>query len=276
MGKNTTNISTLKVGGSHSYYELQLLHGLFHTEIHGIISALEVQKESLQEVIIEYCTCGAGFKELMNCKNLEILRIRYCNDYNTNFREVWLLLQRPKLESMNGIIIEESLLLKTLKSFCPNITYLDISCTVLSTQLLELIGNLQNLQFFTLRSVWFINRIRKEELKIRVKKFAEILPLTLQYLDLRYSCLHSYIDILLNYCDASLKNLLINCIDNEKTTNALIEFSKRKRTLNCVGVNSYCNRSLAKEIERYFALVVLLLIANFENSLIPRNFSTHY
>ncbi|KAF0557798.1 hypothetical protein F8M41_012255 [Gigaspora margarita] len=213
----------------------------------------------------------------MNCKNLEILRIRYCNDVRifetklntleiTNFlinassiiqilEKSGSLLQRLKLESMNGIIIEESLLLKTLKSFCPNITYLDISCTELSTQLLELIGNLQNLQYFTLRSVWFINRIRKEELKIRVKKFAEILPLTLQYLDLRYSCLHSYIDILLNNCDVPLKNLLINCIDNEKTTNALIEFSKRKRTLNCVGVNSYCNRSLAKEMERYFALV---------------------
>ncbi|KAF0547193.1 hypothetical protein F8M41_000764 [Gigaspora margarita] len=95
-----------------------------------------------------------------------------------------------------GPICEEPLLLETLKSYCPNITYFNISDVGLSTQFLELIGNLQKLQFLTL---WYLYEIENEP-EIQVIQFAKLLPFTLQYLDLRYSCLSSYIEILLNNC----------------------------------------------------------------------------
>src|SRR5690242_8317546 len=124
-------------------------------EFHSIVSALESQKQSLQEVIIKNCNYNTEFKMLMNCKNLETIHIRFCNDKRIlkimkilNYKIITLeiinldceidisnivlileksgvLLQRLNLVSRK--ILEQLLLLKTLKSFCPNLIYLNIS-----------------------------------------------------------------------------------------------------------------------------------------------------
>ncbi|KAF0454393.1 hypothetical protein F8M41_001594 [Gigaspora margarita] len=300
LAKNATRISVLKLDEFYSDYEPQLFHALiciiksqeqlkqfsliggeeFPTEFHGIVSALESQKKSLQEIIIESCTCSTEFNVLTNCKNLEILRIRFCDDMKmleaclstleitgclidaSNIvhilKKSGTLLQRLKLVSTDGPTREGSLLLETLKSSCPNIIYLNISDVGLSTQFLELISNLQKLQFLTLWPLHGINSIPEEELKIRIIQLSTILPSTLQYLDIRYSCLNSCIDILLNNCYAPLKTLLIHRLDNEKKAKALIEFCIRKRSLNYVGVISrYMNldNNIKKEVEEYVTLV---------------------
>ncbi|KAF0542522.1 hypothetical protein F8M41_004506 [Gigaspora margarita] len=195
LAKYATKISALKLDEFYSDYEPQLHHALicitksqeqlrqfslvggeeYPTEYHGIISALESQKKSLQEVLINWCACSTEFKVLTNCKNLEILRIIYCDNLKilkaslntlevTNYpidasdtvqilQKSGTLLQRLSLISEYEKIREEPLLLETLKSFCPNITYLSITVVGISTQFLELIGSLQKLQFLTLRGV---------------------------------------------------------------------------------------------------------------------------
>ncbi|KAF0444664.1 hypothetical protein F8M41_003349 [Gigaspora margarita] len=285
LAKNTTRIIALKLDESYSQYDSQLIHeliniiksqeqlrqftlaGILPDEFHGIISALECQKQSLREVIIETCGYSDEFKILMNCENLEILRMRFCDyenimelldnkintleilDYEIDASELALffkksgkLLQRLKLESLDAIIFDQSLLLDALKSFCPNITYLDVSIIEFSTQFLVLIGNLRKLQFLTLSvDTLSVDEIPDEE---RVIRFAKILPLTLQYLDLRYSCLISFIEILLKYCYAPLKKLLIDDLDEDKLK-ALIKFSnKRNRSLSYVGVSNYSDLGL--------------------------------
>ncbi|KAF0542520.1 hypothetical protein F8M41_004504 [Gigaspora margarita] len=214
LAKNTTTISVLKLERVYSDSKPQLLHMLAYI----IKSQEHLRKFSLYKILEKSGT----------------------------------LLQRLKLESRGGGIYEEPLLLKTLNSFCPNITYLNFLYIEFSTQLLELISNLQKLQFLT--SLWCINCIPEEELIRRLIQFAELLPLTLQYLDLRNIWLNEYIDILLNHCNAPLKKLLIYRHDNERTVKALIEFCIRKRTLNCVGVNSYFDESVTKEVEGYVTL----------------------
>ncbi|KAF0555491.1 hypothetical protein F8M41_017214 [Gigaspora margarita] len=98
LAKNTTKIDALKLGRFYpNNNEPQLFHtlvcviksqkqlrqfslvGEYITELHGIVSALENQKDTLQEVIIEYCDFSKEFEILKNCKNLETLRIRYCD-----------------------------------------------------------------------------------------------------------------------------------------------------------------------------------------------------
>jgi len=255
LAKNATNISSLKIEEIYYNNEAQLRHaiitfiksqeqlkqfGLFSEEAkimeaHGIISALKSQKLSLQEVTLESCNFDEEFETLIDCENLEILRIRYCNYVkilaaNLNTLEIigcsidtsnmvqilqksGSLLQRLKFESTDNEVWKELSILETLKSFCPNITHLELRRVELSTHLLELIGNLQNLQFLTLLHV---NNIPEEDPEIRVMHFAKILPSTLQYLDIRYSCLYTYIETFLNNCYAPLKNLLIHRIDTEK------------------------------------------------------------
>ncbi|KAF0555493.1 hypothetical protein F8M41_017216 [Gigaspora margarita] len=251
----------------------------YPAEFHGIISALKSQKNSLQEVIIERCYNNAEFEVMKNCENIETLRMRSVFDYPVllnilnckistleivNFQinastivqlleHSGKLLQQLKLDYNK--ILNESLLLEAIKSFCPNITYLNISNIGFSTKFIELISNLQKLQFFTLRS---IVDIPEEKLKIRVKQFAEILPLTLQYLDLVYNySLQSYVDILLNNCNAPLKKLLIHGLDNEKNTKALLEFCIRNRSLNYLGVFRYweLDDNFRKNVESYVTLV---------------------
>ncbi|KAF0555475.1 hypothetical protein F8M41_017198 [Gigaspora margarita] len=314
LAKNTTSIKSLKLDGFNSDYEPQLLHTLFYaliciiksqeqlrkfslvggeefpTEFYGIISALESQKNSLQEVIVEYCDYSTEFEILDNCKKLEILRVRYCEtkllkilNYKINTLELvdtsfdastisaiaqiieksGILLQRLIFESIDEIICEKSLLLNALKSHCPNITYLNITNIRISTQLLDLIGNLQNLQFLTLV---FVLDIPEEELEIRVMQFAEILPLTLQYLDVGDPWFNSYVDIFFKYCNAPLKKVLIDHLDNEKNTKALIEFCKRNKTLKYVGVNRYfeLDKNIRKEVKKYVTLVTYeRIIVNF-------------
>ncbi|RIB25481.1 hypothetical protein C2G38_2031016 [Gigaspora rosea] len=230
LAKNITTISSLDLV-IYSDFESRLFHSLFHaiiriiklqdqikrfrldgedhpTELYGIISALECQKNSLQEVIINKCTYNKEFEVLKDCKNLETLRIWDCSSKLLNLldckistldvvdcpidvqaiplilKKSGLLLQRLRFNPKNSEDIHKELFfLEALKSFCPNITYLYISNIWFSAQLLEIIGNLQKLQFL---SVWCLidDDIQEEELKIQVMQFAEILPLTLQYLDL--------------------------------------------------------------------------------------------
>ncbi|CAG8778619.1 10823_t:CDS:1, partial [Cetraspora pellucida] len=163
------------------------------------------------------------------------------------------LLQRLKLDSEEDMVLEQSLLLETLKSFCPNITYFEISNIEFSSQLLDLIGNLQKLQFLTLWCEWCTDNIISEG--GQVLQFAKILPLTLEYLDISYSCFSIYIDILLNNCNAPLKKLLIDKLDNEKQAKALIEFCIRKRTLNYVGIDAYLDDEFKKDLEGYVTAV---------------------
>ncbi|KAF0408073.1 hypothetical protein F8M41_008626 [Gigaspora margarita] len=193
LAKNATKIRALKLeefGSVYEHYEPQLFHALFHaiiqiiksqeqlrlfsligvnclSEFYGIISALESQKNSLQEVIIDNCDFTTEFEILKYCKNLETLRIKYCDmkllkilSYKINTLEVvgvqsdgsiiaqilemsGILLKRLKLDSRISVR-EESSILEALKSFCPNITYLDISRIGFSAHLLELYKNFSN------------------------------------------------------------------------------------------------------------------------------------
>ncbi|KAF0547196.1 hypothetical protein F8M41_000767 [Gigaspora margarita] len=294
LAKDVTKLSALKIYANYSDHRPQFLHALiciiksqeqlkqfslicgnYPIESYGVISALERQKNSLQEVIIEHCKCRTEFKVLKDCKNLETLRIRECSseeilEVSLNTLQVTdhlidaskivqilkksgTLLQRLSLVSEDATIREESLLLKTIKSFCPNITYLNISGVEFSTQFLKFIGNLQKLQFLTL---WYIYEIENEP-EILVIQFAKLLPLTLQYLDLRFSELDIYFDILLNNCYAPLKYLLIDNLDNEKKAKALNEFCTRRRSLNYVGVEKSLNLddNIKKEVERFVTLI---------------------
>ncbi|KAF0452389.1 hypothetical protein F8M41_001898 [Gigaspora margarita] len=186
LAENTTKIRTLELV-FHSDTDSQICHALIyviklqerlrlfriaggHTEFYGIISALEYQKNSLQEVVIQDCSFNAEFNVLNNCKNLETIRILCCNtellkilDYKISTLEVFdtpinaqtmalilekagILLQRLIVESItiDEDILEESLLLEAIKSFCPNITYFKIRHIEFSTQLLELIEALDD------------------------------------------------------------------------------------------------------------------------------------
>ncbi|RIB20752.1 hypothetical protein C2G38_2080105, partial [Gigaspora rosea] len=231
--------------------------GGYSTEFHGFISALE------------------KFEVFNNCKNLETLRIRYCAterlkllDYKVSTLEVveceidtqsmalifeksGILLQRLKLE-LDEEFQYELLLLEALKSFCPNITFFSIQGILFSQQVVELISNLQKLQFLTL---WCdsVYGIPEEVLKIRVIQLSEIFPLTLQYFNLKGAWLEPYTDILFNHCNAPLKKMLIYCLNNERISKALVEFCMRNKALNYVGVYEYLelDNNIRKEVENY-------------------------
>ncbi|RIB20749.1 hypothetical protein C2G38_2244385 [Gigaspora rosea] len=299
LAKCTTRINTIEFSYFDPDYEPQIFHalinmiksqeqiklfflaGYYSTEFHGIISALESQKNSLQEVILNNCDFSAEFEVLNKCKNLKTLRIGYCTtklmkllDYKVSNLEVVYsqddamplifeksgnLLQRLKLEIGGGFRVEPlSLepLPEALRSFCPNITYLSIQRIGFSTQLIELIGNLQKLQFL---SLWCVNfdYIPEEVMKIRVIQFSEILPLTLQYFDLGNTLLEPYTDILINHCNAPLKKMLIYRLNNERISKALVEFCMRNKALNYVGVFKYfdLDDNTKKEVEPYVKLV---------------------
>ncbi|KAF0555474.1 RNI-like protein [Gigaspora margarita] len=295
LAKTTTKLSALNLGRFYSDNGPQLfkillciiksqekirqftLVGECLAEFHGIISALEIQRNSLQEIKLEHCDYSAEFDILKDCNNLEILRIRYCDmkllkilndkvntleivDFQIDATPIvqileksGTLLKRLILASTDREIWKEYLLLGALKSFCPNITYLKISNIGFSVQLIELIGNLQKLQFLTL----WCNDFITEELKTRVIQFAKTLPLTLQYLDLWDNLLELYIDIFLNHCNAPLNKLIIYHLDNEKISKALIDFCIRNKTLNYVGVDRYfkLDDDIRKEVEKYVSLV---------------------
>ncbi|KAF0463375.1 hypothetical protein F8M41_000194 [Gigaspora margarita] len=299
LAKHAKKISTLKINNFDTYYfETQLVYVLINViksqeqlrlfsfvgynyprNFHGIISALDNQKSSLQEVRVDYCAFNAEFDVLNNCKNLETLNIRFCDtklwnildckistleiiDETTDTQSIALILEKSGLllQRLNVDVVvtddgKESLLLEAIKSFCPNITYLNINNLGFSTQLVELIGNLQKLQFLSLRCDVF--EIPEEELKLRVMQFSEILPLTLQYFDLGNTWLEPYIDVLFNHCNAPLKKILIYHLCDEKISRALVEFCIRNKALKYVGIYKYSNldENIRREVEAYVALV---------------------
>ncbi|RIB29428.1 hypothetical protein C2G38_2056874 [Gigaspora rosea] len=302
LAKYATKIRALRL--TYDSYRTHFFHAAFHdiiqiiksqeqlrlikiiginyaSELHGIISALESQKNTLQEAIIDNCDWIAEFEILKNCKNLDTFRIRDCDmkllkilnckistleilkdhcDISTTTQILemsGLMLKRLKLRSMINVYEESSILVfEALKSFCPNITYFDLGHMEFSTKLIEVIGNLQKLQFLTLLLFWDNIDETKEELEVRVIHFAEILPLTLQYLKFwGNSQLNSCIDIFLNHCNSPLKTLSIYRPSGEKTFKALNEFSKRNRTLNCVGLYNFdLNYDIRKKVEKYVRL----------------------
>ncbi|KAF0555472.1 hypothetical protein F8M41_017195 [Gigaspora margarita] len=305
LAKNTTKIRSLELDEFDSDYDQQSFHALYYALIciiksqkqlikfklhgnhfprkfHGIISALESQKNSLQEVKLIDCDYNAEFEVLKNFKKLEAFRFWYHNNEKllkilnykvstleiVNFRfkastlaqileKSGVLLQRLIYCSGDELFWEESLLLNAIKSFCPNITYLSLWSIGLSTQFLELMNNLPKLQFLSLCRLIHNIPVTVEELKIIVMQFAEILPLTLQYLDFRNPLFNQYVDIFLNHCNAPLKKLLINHLDNKKNTKALIKFCIRKKTLNYVGLIRYCDltNNIRKDVKTYVTLV---------------------
>ncbi|KAF0555462.1 hypothetical protein F8M41_017187 [Gigaspora margarita] len=130
LAKNTTKISGLKLGGYYWTYTPELLHALSCIiksqeqlkqfslfglgnllKFYGIISALEYQKNSLQEFILTGCAYSTEFEVLKNCKNLEILRIRSCND------EKLLKLLNYKIRTLeiSGCSIDASIIVQILK-----------------------------------------------------------------------------------------------------------------------------------------------------------------
>ncbi|RIB20412.1 hypothetical protein C2G38_2080835 [Gigaspora rosea] len=150
----------------------------FLTEFHGMISALESHINSLQDVRIDSCAFNEEFEVLKSCKNLEALRIRnsdqelsklskildlkvsnkistleviYCQIYAQPIalmlEKSGTLLQRLRLELNGDESQEHTLLLEALKSFCPNIIYLNIVNIKFSTKLVELISCLQKLRY---------------------------------------------------------------------------------------------------------------------------------
>ncbi|RIB05115.1 hypothetical protein C2G38_2220560 [Gigaspora rosea] len=275
LEKGTTKLNALNIH-VHDYCDPQLLHSLiciinsqkqlkqfyihgFSENLPSIISVLKSQKQSLREVKIFGWKFTEVFKVVSNLENLESLYLGNCEFSNNTellkiLRKIFTKSKLSQLESKREDLIEKSLLLETIKSFCPNITYLHIRHIKLSARFQELIGNLQKLQFLTLHNlVYELDEITEEELRRQVMQFAGILPSTLQYLDIMRSHLSSYIDTLLNHCNAPLKKLLINHLD-KKNANALIEFSRRKRTLNCVGVYKLYG-NFKKEMEGYVTLV---------------------
>ncbi|RIB29372.1 hypothetical protein C2G38_2155422 [Gigaspora rosea] len=104
LAKHATKLSTLIIYGFDSYYyEKQLVHVLINViksqeqlrlfsfagynypkEFYGIISALDSQKNSLQEVRVEFCVFNTEFDVLNNCKNLETFYIKCCDTKLSN------------------------------------------------------------------------------------------------------------------------------------------------------------------------------------------------
>ncbi|CAG8439562.1 4893_t:CDS:1 [Cetraspora pellucida] len=277
LAKNSIKIHTLKLNVSEDIYGSQIHHTFasivraqeqlkrfnltyeadFQAKFNGIISALENQRKSLQEIKIHGCAYDAEFEVLMNCEKLEVLRIVYGDEqellkllvngfckFNTleittfqlnapsiiQFLEKSCsILQRLKLHS-DEEIISQIPLLETLTNFCPNITYLYISRITLSIQLVRLIESLKRLEFLTLK--W--NNYDSEDIaKALVVQLAEKLPTTLQYLYWeRFNFQsNSFNDILLDNCDAPLKKLIFYVDCDEKIIKALINFCIRKGTL---------------------------------------------
>ncbi|RIB30975.1 hypothetical protein C2G38_2151094 [Gigaspora rosea] len=125
----------------------------FLTEFQRMNSALECHINSLQGVRIDSCAFNEEFEVLKNCKKLEMLRIRNCDQELSKLSKILdlksgTLLQRLSLELNGDGSQEYTLLLEALKSFCPNIIYLDIANIKFFTKLVELTSDLQKLQFF--------------------------------------------------------------------------------------------------------------------------------
>ncbi|RIB20740.1 hypothetical protein C2G38_2178508 [Gigaspora rosea] len=236
LAKSTKKISTIELDYFDSDYEPQIFHALIYiiksqeqlrlfslvgdysTEFHGIILALEKT--------LRIRNCSTKPLKLLDYK-VSTLEVDDCQiDAQAMiliFEKSGILLQRLKFETKGDEFQEELLLLEALKFFCPNITYLSIYGILFSQQVLEPI---------------------------------EILPLTLQYFILGGTWLEPYTDILFNHCNAPLKKMGIYHL-NKRISKALVEFCKRNKTLNYVGVFKYLglDDNTKKELETYVELV---------------------
>ncbi|KAF0548939.1 hypothetical protein F8M41_025561 [Gigaspora margarita] len=280
-----------------SQEQLRLFHIFgdkdYSTEFFGIISALESQKKSLKEIEIDRCIYSSEFETLKNCENLEEIRILKSKDekvfktFNTSCCNTLRLscyqpidsnnliqileksgssLQQLEINSFGQGIYSQSLLLKTLMIFCPNIAYLSFSGIKLDFQFLEFIKRLQKLEFLILD--WMIDESEKE-MKAYIMDFAKILPSTLQYLGLNNHPSDLHIDILLNHCNAPLKMMFFGIIyknNNYKNKiKALIEFCIRKMTLEYVDIIDFAIgeatpsfenwNDIRKDLEEYVKVV---------------------
>ncbi|KAF0488030.1 hypothetical protein F8M41_022424 [Gigaspora margarita] len=249
----------------------------YQLNLHSIVSALESQCKSLQEIKIFKCDCSDEFRILMDCENLKVFRAIYSADrillriLSTSICKLTILeissnqfdasnviqilersgslLQRLKLESSLEVISQSSLL-ETLTNFCPNITYLYISSIKFSTQLPRLIQGLQRLQFLTLKWIRDENE-RANVIKKRVIRLAKLLPSTLRYLEWKALRSNPHNDDLLNNCNAPLGKLLIHVdFGKKKLSETLIKFHVRKKTLRYVNVTS-TDLNLVKDFEGY-------------------------
>ncbi|KAF0552656.1 hypothetical protein F8M41_021346 [Gigaspora margarita] len=265
LAKNTTKINALRL----VFYSknAKLIHTLFPALIHFIKSQEQLRKFILEaDETLRILDCDKKLLKILdyNISTLEIYYFKIDAPIIVQILEkIGILLKRLKVETEN-VILEESSLLEALKSFCPNIIYLYITHIGFSTQLLELIANLQKLQFL---SLGYAYHTPKEENKIQVMQFAKILSSTLQYLDIAIdmaynipdNLLDSFIDILLDHCNAPLKKLLISSVslNNEKNIKALIKYCTRIRTLNYVGIVKYndLDDDIRNELEKYVTLV---------------------
>ncbi|RIB23722.1 hypothetical protein C2G38_2170381 [Gigaspora rosea] len=237
---------------------------LFHSLFHAIIRIIKSQEQ------LKRCAYNKEFEVLKDCKTLETLRIRDCSSKLLNLLDckistletIPLILRNSGLslqqlsfepENLDDNFHEELFFLEALKSFCQNITYLHISNIELSIHLLELIDNLHKLQFLSLQC-FFV-----DDIQVRVIQFAEILPLTLQYLDLGNTW-QPFMDIFLSHCNAPLKKLLIYRLNNEEHIRALIEFCIRNKALNYVGIYKYSDldENFRKEVEAHVTNVALV------------------
>ncbi|KAF0459357.1 hypothetical protein F8M41_000791 [Gigaspora margarita] len=300
LDENSKKINSLKLGRIEEDDELihtlaciiksqeQLKRLKLLCSVGYIISALKSQQNSLRELIMDSCYFSiADFNKIKNFKNLEVIRIYHGRDtdvllnildfndhkiktlvlcaYSINAANILqlvqrsgTLLQRLTLSSEQKEIYSLPLLLEKLKNFCPNITFLNFSRIKLSAQFLNLIGCLQNLQFLSLK--WIDNESEEEETKTSVIKFANILPLSLHYLNLHKS---PHIDDFLDHCNAPLKSLLLEIkYGDEKLTNALIGFCVRKKTLDKMYIYDLFKHDdtwdkFKKDLEEYVELVPL-------------------
>ncbi|RIB15487.1 hypothetical protein C2G38_2319377 [Gigaspora rosea] len=210
------------------------------TEFYGIFSALDSQKNTLQDVTLRDCVFSAEFEVLDNCKNLETLRILDCDT-------------------------------ELLKILDYNISTLEISYSQIDVPIIVQIlekSLLAIYKSFKFLSLGFFYHTPKEEGKILIMQLAKILPSTLQYLDIALgipdTLLDSFIAILLDHCNAPLKKLLISGgdLNNEKNAKALIRYCTRIRSLNYVGIAKnydYLGYDLCDDIrnvlEKYVTLV---------------------
>ncbi|KAF0488813.1 hypothetical protein F8M41_022178 [Gigaspora margarita] len=171
-----------------------------------------------------------------------------------------------KFNQKRCLIKSQLLLLETLMTSCPNIVCLCISgIAKYSTHILNLLSSLQKLQFLTIS---WNNEFddddesepgeKEKKTEACAKQFAEILPPTLQYLNINQLYLGSHINILLDHCDAPLKKLSIHLPSHNEseTINAIIRFCIRKKTLNFVSVNEgYRGKNIEKDLEGYVKVV---------------------
>ncbi|CAG8489655.1 2983_t:CDS:2 [Cetraspora pellucida] len=161
------------------------------------------------------------------------------------------------------LIRSQRLLLETLMTSCPNIVHLHILGVVkYSTHILKLISSLQKLKFLTIGWDDEFDESKpeeKEKMEVLVKQLAEILPPTLQYLNLSKKYLGLRINNLLEHCNAPLEKLLfwMPAHNEDETINAIIRFCVRKKTLNIVGVNGFKVdwEKIEKDLERYVKVV---------------------